>query len=152
MGIKFIDPNHTIKVVSIQDDAIDKANSNLVEYQRTYDASLLKFVEGETPTYFILQNVGSAELVQIQQDHYVTEVPKFVPGQEEEMAKKVTIKPVRTGEMLLRFFKAGCKKIVDGTKDIEVNDETMNTIPSGILQEIGGFIMQRSFLSDTKKK
>lgn len=152
MGIKFIDPNQVTKVVSISDEAIDKANSDLVSYQKNYDTSLLKFIEGEVPTYFIIHNVGSSELIQIQQDHYVTEVPKFVPGQEEEASKKVKITPVKTGEMLLRFFKAGCKSLVDGTKTISVNDELMNTIPTGILQEIGGFIMQRSFLPDSKKK
>jgi hypothetical protein len=154
MGIKFIDPKLTIKVVSISDSAIDKQNSDMVKYQETYDTSFLKFLETETPTFFVIANVGSAELVSIQQDHYVTELPKIEPGQTQEELKnmKVKVSVVRQGEMLLKYFKAGCKKIIDRNKEIEVTDDVMNTIPPMALQELGSFIMSRSILDESKKK
>jgi hypothetical protein len=154
MAIKFINPKLTTKIVSISDEAIDKANSDIAAYQSSYDISLLKFVEGEIPTYFILHNVGSADLVSIQQDHYITEIPKLEPGMtiEDMKNQKVKVTPVKTGEMLVKYFKAGCKKIIDGDKEIAVDDETINMVPPNILQEIGSFVMTRSILPESKKK
>jgi hypothetical protein len=154
MSIKFIDPKVVIKVVSMNDEAIDRMNSDMVEYQNSYDINFLKFLEGQVPTYFVINNIGSADLVEIQQDHYITEMPQIKPGQNMSDFKnfKPKITAVRTGEMLVKYFKAGCKKVIDGSKEIEVNDEFINTIPSMVLQELGAFIMTRSMLNDTKKK
>lgn len=154
MSIKFINPTHTFKIVSMNDGAIDHAASNLAEYAESYDVTHLKFLEGEAPTYFEIKNAGSTELVEIQQDHYLTEMPKVLPGMTMATIKnlKVKVTPVRTGEMLIKYFRAGCKKYIDGTKETEINDETINTIPPMIIQEIGSFIMGRSILSDSKKK
>lgn len=154
MGIKFIDPNYVIKVVSISDDAIDTEKSDLAEYQASYDVKHLKFLEGQVPTYFEIHNVGSSELVQIQEVHYLTEMPKILPGMSMEEMKnlKVKVTPVKTGEMLIKYFKAGCKKIIDGKKEIEVTDAVVDTVPSIVLQELGSFIMGRALLSEAKKK
>lgn len=153
MGIKFIDPKATTKIVSMSDDAIDKANSDLVKYQETYDLSHLKFLEGELPTYFLVGNIGSKHLVEIQQEHYVTELPKIELGQTlDPKTFKPTIKPVRTGEMLVKYFRFGVKKIVTGNEETLVTDEIVDTVPSIVLQEIGAYVMQRSFLNDSKKK
>ena len=80
MAIKFIDPNVTRKIVSMSDEAINKTECDMVEYQRTYDFNMLKFHEGQQPTIFIIKNLPSPKLVEIQQDHYVTELPQIAPG------------------------------------------------------------------------
>lgn len=153
MGIKFIDPKAVTKIVSMSDDAIDKENSDLVLYQETYDIKHLKFIEGEKPTYFMIGNIGSTDLVQIQQDHYVTEMPKLAPGEVLDMKTfKPKITPVKTGEMLVKYFRHGVKKIITENQELIMSDDLLDTIPSIVLQEIGAFIMQRSFLNDSKKK
>ena len=142
------------KIVSNQDDAIDKEKSDMVKYQESYDISHLVFLEGVVPTYFIINNVPSPDLVTIQQEHYITEVSPIKAGATLEEMKKnaVTIKPVRTGEMLVKYFKAGCKKIQEGDKVTEVDDEFIATIPSQVLQEVGSYIMTRSIVTESKKK
>lgn len=154
MGIKFIDPNATKKVVSITDDAIDKDSSDLAAYQEDYDIKHLKFLEGSLPTYFIITNVGSTELTVIQQDHYKTEVPPMLAGEtlEDMKNKKVKVTAVRQGEMMIRYFRAGCKKLIDGTKEVVITDELAETLPPNIFQELGSLILQRSILPDSKKK
>ena len=47
MAIQKIDPNKKIKIVSLQDTAIDKENSNLEEYDKDRDLKHLKFLESE---------------------------------------------------------------------------------------------------------
>ena len=108
MGIKLLDPQIVVKVVSLTDDAIDRQNCDMVEYSKNYDVSLLKFVEGESPTYFYIKNVLSTELVEIQQDHYKTEIPEITPGMTQDQIKnsKIKVTPVKTGEMLVKYFKA----------------------------------------------
>lgn len=153
MGIKYINPNETTKIVSISDSAIDRANSDMVKYQETYDVSHLKFLEGEEPTYFLIGNLGSTEQTTIQQEHYLTELPKLAPG---EIPDPKTFKPkitqVRTGEMLIKYFKGGVRKVIDGKVEKPMTDELRETIPSIVIQEIGAIIMQRAFLNDSKKK
>jgi hypothetical protein len=154
VAINYIKLNEIKKVVSTQDEAIDKEKSSMVDYQKEYDISHLVFVEGQIPDYFIVNNIGSSDLVTIQQEHYVTEMAPIKQGASLEEMKKnqVTIKPVRTGEMLVKYFKAGCKKIISGDKTIEIDDAFIDTIPSSILQEIGSYIMMRSTISESKKK
>lgn len=154
MAINYIKLNETKKVVSTQDEAIDKLQSNMVEYAKEYDIAHLVFVEGQKPDFFIVNNIGSSDLVTIQQDHYITEMAPIKQGATIEEMKKnqVTIKPVRTGEMLVKYFKAGCKKVISGDKTIEIDDAFIETIPSSVLQEIGSYIMMRSTISESKKK
>lgn len=154
MGIKFLDFTEVLKAVSTTDEAIDVANSNLTAYRQSYDITNLKFLEGQVPTYFHLSNVPGPDLVVIQQDHYVTEMPEVKPGMsvEEMQNLKVSVKAVNQGVMLVKYFKASCKKIDDNGKIIEVNEEVINSIPPSILQELGSFVMTRTILSDSKKK
>lgn len=154
MGIKLIDPKATIKIVSLYDSAIDKVATDIKAYADGYDTSLLKFLEGEVPTYFEISNIGSDYLVEIQQEHYVTEMPKMLPGQTMDDLKnqKMKVTPVRQGEMLVKYFRAGCKKFIDGNVETIITDEIIKAIPAGTLQEIGSFIMSRSLLPESKKK
>jgi len=154
MGIKFLEPSSTIQVVSMQDDAIDKENTDMVEYAKTYDFSLLKFLPGEQPTIFIVKNVMSIELVSIQQDHYIAEIPEITPDMTLEQMKnnKITVKPVKTGEMLVKYFKGGCESIIINGKKEQLTDALLNTVPPMVLQELGSFIMMRSMLTNSKKK
>lgn len=153
MGIKFINPKTLTKIVSISDEAIDREKSDMVKYLETYEIEHLKFTEGEVPTYFVIGNLGSTEIIQIQQEHYITEMPKIIAGQTINPANfKPKIIPVKTGEMLLKYFKFGVRKIIDGKNEMEVTEEIMDTIPSTILQEVGALIMGRSYLTESKKK
>lgn len=156
MGIKFLDFSTTLKAVSTSDEAIDLMNpeTDIKKYREEYDISFLKFKEGMVPTYFNLSNVPGPDLVVIQQDHYVTEMPEVKPGMtiEEMQNLKISIKPINQGTMLVKYFKAACKTITDNGKTIEVTEEVVKSIPPQILQEIGSFVMTRTVLSDSKKK
>lgn len=154
MGIKLLDPQSEIKIVSITDDAIDKENSDLVEYSKNYDVSLLKFFPDIVPTFFSIKNVMSTELVQIQQDHYKAEIPEITPGMTPEELKntKIKVTPVKTGEMLVKYFKYGVDSMIDGSTVTKLTDDIINRIPPHIIQEIGSFIMMRSMPSSSKKK
>jgi len=154
MGIKFLSFTTILPAVSISDDAIDKENSDIKAYQQDYDVAHLKFKEGLTPTYFNLSNVPGPDLVVIQQDHYVTELPAVKPGMtmEEMQHLKVSVKAVNQGMMLVKYFKAACKTITDSGKTIEVNEEVLKTVPPSVLQELGSYVMARTILSDSKKK
>jgi len=154
VAINFIKMNETKKVVSVQDDAIDKEKSDMVAYSKEYDISHLVFIDGQTPDFFVINNVSSSDLVAIQQDHYVTEIAPIKPGAtlEEMKRNQVIIKPVKTGEMLIKYFSKGCKAIHSGTKVTAVDEALIDTIPSTILQEIGSYIMMRSTVSESKKK
>lgn len=154
MSVKFLNFTTTLAAVSIHDEAIDKAASDMAAYQKEYDVSHLKFHEGQVPTYFHLSNVSGPDLVSIQQEHYVTELPEIKPGMSPDELKnlKINVKAVDQGGMLVKYFKASCKKITDGSETIEVNDEVVKTIPGMILQELGSFVMTRSIISDSKKK
>ena len=145
-----------LKAVSTSDEAIDLMNegTDLKKYREQYDVSFLKFKDGMTPTYFNLSNVPGPDLVVIQQDHYITELPEIKAGMsvEEMQNLKVSVKPVNQGTMLVKYFKAACKSITDNGMTYDVTDEVLKTIPPNILQEIGSFVMTRTILSDSKKK
>ena len=154
MGIKLLDPQNIIKIVSITDDAIDRENCDMVEYSKKYDISLLKFLADNQPTYFYMKNVMSTELVAIQQDHYIAEIPAITPGmtQEQLQNNKIKVTPVKTGEMLVKYFKSGCDAIeIEGVKQT-LTDDLLNRLPPAIIQEMGSFIMMRSNMSASKKK
>lgn len=154
MSVKFLSFGEVLKAVSISDDAIDRVNSDLKAYQQSYDVTHLKFLEGKSPTYFNLSNVAGPDLVVIQQDHYRTELPEMKQGMttEELQNLKVKVIPVEQGMMLVKYFKAACKSITDGGKEIMVTEEIINSIPSNILQELGSFVMTRNTLGEAKKK
>ena len=158
MGVKFLSFGKPIKVVSIYDEAIDKTAmgaEGMKAYQEAYDVSLLKFVEGETPDYFMLGNVAGPDLVVIQQDHYKTVLPDMEPGMSVDDMKKLKVKvvPVEQGMMLVKYFKAGIKSmIIQGDKEVDLDELMMNSIPPTIIQELGSFVMTRATLGETKKK
>ena len=154
MAIRFLQPLDVLKIVSVTDDAIDREKSNLNLYQENYELKDLVFKEGEKPTFFLISNLKSTDLVTIQSDHYIAEMPKITPGMtKEQMAgMKVKVTPVRQGEMLVKYFKSGVQKLIDNDKEIELTDDLVDTIPPNIIQEIGALVMSRSILTDTKKK
>lgn len=154
MGIKLLDPQSVIKVVSVTDDAIDRENCDMVEYSREYDISLLKYLPNEAATFFHIKNVLSTELVEIQQDHYKTEIPEITPGMTHEQIKnsKIKVTPVKTGEMLVKYFRSGVESIEMNGVKTPMTEDLLNRIPPQIIQEIGSFIMLRSTPSAAKKK
>lgn len=154
MGIKRIKIGLEEKIVSLTDDAIDKENCDLVEYQKSYDVTKLVFKKDCKPTFFVIKNVPSTDQVCIQSDHYQTVIPEIKPGMtpEEIRGLKIKVEPVRQGEMIIKYFKAGCKKMIEDDQEIIINDEVIETIPSTIISEIGSVIMTRTYLTDSKKK
>ena len=154
MSIKFVKVGNEEKIVSLHDDAIDREKSDMVSYQEDYDVKKLVFKDGMKPTYFVIRNVGSTNLVEIQQDHYKTVVPKIEAGMSPEQIRslKVTVEPVKQGEMIIKYFKAGCKKYIDNDIENEITDDVLEQIPPAIIQEIGSLVMVRSILNTSKKK
>lgn len=142
------------KIVSTLDDAIDAEKSNLMEYVKEYDVKHLVFNEGMVPDYFVIKNIGSSDLVEIQQDHYITEIAPIKAGASLEDMKKnrVKVTPVKTGEMLIKYFLKGCIKIIRPTDELILSKDTLDMIPSAVLQEVGSYIMMRSTVTEIKKK
>ena len=151
MSIAKIDPKQTIKIVSVLDDAIDTEKSNMENYEENYDLKDLKFLEGQFPTYFIIKNILSTSQVIIQQDHLKVELPDIKPGQRlsKDDVKKVKVKQVDQGQMLIKYFKEGCQKYEEEGKQFDCDPDLFS---SQIIQEIGSFIMLRSSLGDKRKK
>lgn len=57
MAIKLTSLSETFEVAVFQDDALDMTRKEYLEYIKTCDKSLLKCVEGKTPTFFVLKKV-----------------------------------------------------------------------------------------------
>ena len=154
MSLKRLKPNAITKICSSQDSAIDEeatGDENLTKFNETHDMDLLKFKDGAHPTVFHVSNITPEDEAEIQEDHYVVEMPDLENMSAEEKKKaKPKVKQVKQQQMFMKYFKAGVAKIEDDGKI----EETVNCSewPLSIQQEIGGFIMLRSALGDTEKK
>ena len=68
---KAIDRNETIKVVSLDDPAIDHDKSDFEAYKVAYDIKHLSFVDGESPTTFTLGTINFMKFSEIK-DKYIS--------------------------------------------------------------------------------
>jgi len=154
MSLKRLNPNSIFKICSTQDPAIDKeatGEENLTKYSETHDIALLKFVEGKLPTIFHVKNISPEDEAEIQEDHYVIQMPDLDKLEGEKLKKaKPSVKQVKQQQMFMKYFKAGVKHIEDDGK-IEPTF-TPGEWPLSIQQEIGGYIMIKSALGAEEKK
>jgi len=148
--LKKIDPTKEIKTVSIMDSSIDKeatGEENLKKFEDSHDLALLKFKEGDEPTYFIIKNIDPEAQLEIQEAHYVVEMPELKEGMKKEDIKpKITQK--NTSKMMLTYFRSGCSEIEEAGVRSKID---IKELPLSVIQEIGGFIMIRSSLGDDEK-
>ena len=79
MALKIPMKDETIKVISRLDSALSSDADVYEEYLKTLDESLLSFVDGETPTRFVMKKVLPLHLQQKIQDKQVA----FVDGKPE---------------------------------------------------------------------
>lgn len=154
MSIKKLDLSAELKIVSIQDSAICKettSEENLKTYEESHDMSLLSLKKGEHPTYFVIKNIGPELQLEIQEEHYKVKMPTISKEMTKEEIKKAkpTMEQNKPGQMLLKYFKAGCHTYEEEGKKFPCK---VDDFPLSILQEIGGFIMSRSILGDEEKK
>lgn len=68
---KAIDRNDTIKVVSVEDPAIDHNKSDVEAYKVAYDTKHLSYIDGEEPTTFTLGTISFMKFSQIK-DKYIS--------------------------------------------------------------------------------
>jgi len=144
MAIEKIDPKKVRKIVSIQDEAIDKEASDMDKYEKTYNLDYVKIKEGAMPTYFLVKNVTSSAQAEIQEEHFQVELPD-----PEDKDGKPQIKQLKQTEMLIKYFKHGCSSYEENGK-VEKCD--VDLFPFSIVQEIGGFVMLRTAVGDDEKK
>ncbi len=57
MALKFADKNETFEVVLRIDSALNMSEAEYDEYLQTCDKNLLKLVDGEEPTFFVMRKV-----------------------------------------------------------------------------------------------
>ena len=154
MSLKKVNLNSIFKTISIQDSAIDReatGEDNLKKFEDCHEMNLLKLKEDEKPTFFLINNITPEDQLEIQEEHYKIVMPEFTQEMSKEEMKKIkpTMKQEKPGQMLIKYFKAGCKKIEENGVISECN---ANDWPLSVLQEIGGLIMTRSVIGDEEKK
>lgn len=69
MAFKAIDRSETIKIVSADDPAIDKANSDIEAYNESHDLKHLSFKDDESPTTFHLGTIAFMKFSEIKDKH-----------------------------------------------------------------------------------
>ena len=154
MSLKRLNPKSIVKICSAQDTAIDKeatGEENYGKFAETHNMSLLKFVEGKLPTIFHTQNISPEDEAEIQEDHYLVEMPDTSKLKGEALKKaKPTIKQVKQQQMFMKYFKSGVKCVEDEGKVEEIFNPS--EWPLSIQQEIGGYVMLKSALGEEEKK
>ena len=143
MSIKTLNVNKRVKFVSIQDDAIDQAKSNVEEYQKRYTESaankLLVFKEGASPTWFeigVLDGVRKG-MINDAMDEYEYENGQVKRGK------------LNLNRRAVECIKYGLVNVVNGpqvvkakdSKGLEyVTDEYIKQFPGSVIMELGGVI------------
>lgn len=145
---KAIDRNETIKVVSLDDPAIDNENSDVELYQMNYDMEHLKFIEGELPSIFTLKVISFLKFSEIRDKHI-----SFALGDSGQEIKTNLFG--LTADMLKHSLKE--VENVPFKVKIERNqlsENTMNEIAKlGIVEELGNIALTlNGFGEDEKKK
>lgn len=145
---KAIDRSEIIKVVSLDDPAIDQENSDVELYKMNYEMKHLKFIEGELPSIFTLKTISFLKFSEIK-DKYIS----FELGSKGQEIKTNLFG--LTADMLRHSLKE-----VDNLPfkiKIErniVSESTMNQIAKlGIVEELGNMALTlNGFGEDDKKK
>ena len=154
MSLKRLNPNSVTKICSAQDPAINieaTGEENMTKFSETHNMSLLQFITGKVPTIFHVKNISPEDEAEIQEDHYIVEMPDLEKLKGEALKKaKPKVKQVKQQQMFMKYFKAGVKHIEENGKI----EETFNPSewPLSIQQEIGGHLMLRSALGEEEKK
>lgn len=146
MAIKRIDPRATFDIVSVYDESLVfetpeeleelKKSKELTRYEKyleSFDLSVLKIREGESPTLFRVRCLLASEKAELDERH-----------QSFDMAKK-TIEYKNRHAMMLDMFKKACLGIVNesggldkvGIDDIEYKVATDIGAAISILGSIG---------------
>jgi len=147
MAIKLIDPNAVVRLISIQDEAVDLENSDVKAYGNTLNLKHIKFLEGMTPTFFLTKNINPITQAEINEVHY-----QFTPvGNDKTTGKPLPpqVDVVSRGSMMVKYFTEGVKQIEENGV---ARDFVIAEIPGPIIQEIGSYVMTRSNLGDDQKK
>jgi len=144
---KAIDRNEIIKVVSLDDPAIDHENSDLELYKMNYEMKHLKFIEGELPSIFTLKTISFLKFSEIK-DKYIS----FELGSKGQEIKTNLFG--LTADMLRHSLKE-----VDNLPfkvKIErnlVSESTMNQIAKlGIVEELGNIALTLNGFGEEDKK
>lgn len=69
MAFKAIDRTETLQVVSVDDPAIDKEQSDIDAYKDSHDIKDLTFIDGEEPTVFEIGTVAYMRFAEIKDKH-----------------------------------------------------------------------------------
>lgn len=137
-------------MVSLEDGAIDKENSDITKYQDTYDMKHLKFKTGESPTIFHVKNMTEEDQAEIQDAHYKIKMPdqKMLHGEELKNAKP-TIETVDQTKMILKYFYKCVEVFEEDGKEQKLEK---GMFPFTIVQELGSQVMVRTMMGDEEKK
>lgn len=147
MSIKLLNPNSVLKLVSVQDDAIDLANieTDVKKYGETGHIKHLRFLPDKAPTYFLARPIPADTQTEITKDHIVIE-----PGAATVDGRKVAATQVvhDAPRMMIRHFKAGVKQIEENGV---VADLVFEEIPPSVVIEIGSYVYLLSNLGGHEK-
>ena len=110
MSLKRLNPKSITKICSVQDSAIDQeatGKENFDKFTETHELGLLKFVAGKFPTLFHVCNVSPENEAEIQEDHYVIEMPDIENLKGEALKNaKPKVKQVKQQQMFMKYFGA----------------------------------------------
>lgn len=144
--IKRIDPNATIKLVSVTDEAIDSEKSDLKSYAGTLDLKHIVVKDGLQPTYFVVGNISNKDQSTIKNEHSRLIAPSI-----DKEGKQVHGRMVNLDEagMYVKYFDKGVKKLIEDGKDVSVS---IDEIPFMVIQEVGSYVWLRTIVGDRLKK
>ena len=162
MSLAKFDPEKEFELISVFDEAIDKKASDMKAYEKDHDIKVLKFVEGEHPTIFIVKNILSSAQAEINEAHIRVELPDDLNLAEldvndEEAMKKIKPKVIREKQtqMMMKYFNQCCKEYQEWDEKQEKDVRypcSADTFSLAIIQEIGTIAMVRAQLGEQKRK
>ncbi len=156
MALNKFDPKLEFRLVSVLDPAIDQKNSDMKAFEQDHDIDVLKFVEGEHPTIFIIKNILSSAQAEINEAHIKVELPddldlSTLDINDPEALKKIKpkVKREKQTEMMMKYFNQCCSEYEENGKRTPCSADTFS-LP--IVQEIGTIAMVRAQLGEQKRK
>lgn len=154
MAIKKLDPKARFRLVAQMDDAIDntdypapqdqpeaKADLSADRYARfldSLDMSVLKTVEGQKPSVFVVRPLANIELAELNSKYLTIDAEKKTARYRDQV------------KMFLEMFDLCCEgmEMEDGTLEKVLSSE----IPYGVASEIGSIISLIATLGKNAKK
>jgi len=147
MAFKAIDRSEAIKVVSVDDPAIDQDNSDIEAYKNSHDMKDLAFVDGEEPTIFEIGTISYMKFAEIKDRHIRFELG----GDGQEINTNLF---GLTADALRHSMKKATNlpfklKIERG----KLSDSTMNKLARlGIVEELGNVALNLNGFGDDDEK